>query len=69
MTKLDTLDLGASDCSQHGDISAAAQTLDDLATLIEDVGLENLQEQLGADFAFDFDFEPSAASTFKQFKY
>lgn len=69
LTKLDTLDLGASDCSQHGDISAAAQTLDDLATLIEDVGLENLQEQLGADFAFDFDFEPSAASTFKQFKY
>lgn len=69
LEKLDTLGLGTSDCSNHGDISAAAQTLEDLATLIDDVGIENLQEQLGADIAFDFDFEPSAAQTFKPFKY
>jgi len=67
LTKLDTVGLGESDCSQHGDISAAAQTLEDLATLIDEVGIENLREQLGADI--DFDFEPSAPSTFKRFKY
>jgi len=69
LTKLDTVGLGESDCSQHGDISAAAQTLEDLATLIDEVGIENLQEQLGADIEFDFDFEPSAVPTFKRFKY
>merc|ERR1712241_418958 len=67
LTKLDTLGLGESDCAQHGDVSAAAQTLEDLATLIDEVGIENLREQLGADI--DFDFEPSAPSTFKRFKY
>jgi len=69
LTKLDTVGLGASDCSQHGDISAAAQTLEDLATLIDEVGIENLQQQLGTDIQFDFDFETSAAPTFKRFKY
>ena len=35
-----------------GDFSLAAQTLDDLADVIEDVGIENLQEQLGVDLSF-----------------
>jgi len=69
LVQLDTVGLGSSDCSQHGDLSAAAQTLEDLATLIDDVGIENLQEQLGTDVVFDFDFEPSAAPTFRRFKY
>ena len=33
--------------------------MDDLATLIEDTGIENIEEQLGVDFSFAFNPEPS----------
>ena len=52
MEKVDGLDLGTLDCDSPGDFSLAAQTLDDLADVIEDVGIENLQEQLGVDLSF-----------------
>ena len=46
--------LGTLDCTRPGDFSAATATLDDLATIIEDVGIENLQRQLGIDLYFVF---------------
>ena len=52
LEKVDGLDLGTLDCDSPGDFSLAAQTLDDLADVIEDVGIENLQEQLGVDLSF-----------------
>lgn len=68
ISKLDSVGLDSPDCTNHGDISASAQVLDDLAKLIEDVGLENLKEQLGVDLNLNFDFDPSAAAV-KSFKY
>jgi len=65
LAKLDLVGLGNSDCSNNGDIRAAAAILDDLATLIEDVGLDALSEQLGADLSFDFS---PATATLKRFK-
>ena len=43
--------MGDLDCSRPGDFSLAADTLDDVATLIDEVGLENLQKQLGVDLS------------------
>ena len=65
LAKLDLVGLGNSDCTNNGDIRAAAAILDDLATLIEDVGLDALSEQLGADLSFDFS---PATATLKRFK-
>lgn len=50
LRKIDLVELGSLDCSRHGDLSAAADTMDDLATLVDEIGLENLEEQLGLDF-------------------
>ena len=50
----------STDCSKT-DIFTVADTMDDLATLLEDIGFENLLEQLGVDFSFDvngFNFDP-----------
>jgi len=41
---------GDMDCSSLGDFSTAADSLGDLASVVEEVGLENLQQQLGVDF-------------------
>ena len=47
--KSSLLDVGTLDCSRPGDTSLAAQTLDDVADLIADVGLEQLAKQLGVE--------------------
>ena len=56
---IDFKGLGVTDCSTQGDLSSVADTMDDLATLIEDTGIENIEEQLGVDFSFAFNPEPS----------
>merc|ERR1712106_1087175 len=47
--KSSLLDVGTLDCSRPGDTSLTAQTLEDVADLIADVGLEQLAEQLGVE--------------------
>ena len=54
LNKIDNLDLGTLDCTRPGDFSVAAQTLEDLSVIIEDVGIESLQEQLGINLNFVF---------------
>ena len=49
INNLGNLDLGTLECNETGNFQAAAETLDDLAKLIEDVGLENLCNQLDLD--------------------
>ena len=64
LEKMDSVGLDTSAlniCSQHGDISAAADELEELAAVIEEIGLENLQEQLSLDFSFD----PPGSQTFQ----
>merc|ERR1711936_1183141 len=41
--------LGQTDCV-NGDLTKAAEIMDELATLIEEVGLDALEKQLGVDF-------------------
>merc|ERR1711990_384686 len=54
LSKIDPQDLGTLDCSTPGDFSTATATLRDLATIIDDVGIDNLQEQLGINLGFVF---------------
>jgi len=49
LRKIDLYDLGFLDCSE--DLSYAADALDDLANLVDEFGLESLQEDLGVDFS------------------
>ena len=55
LNKIDNLDLGTLDCTRPGDFSVAAQTLEDLSVIIEDVGVETLTRELGFDLDFSFD--------------
>ena len=57
---IDFKGLGVTDCSTEGDLSSVADTMDDLATLIEDTGIENIEEQLGVDLSYAFNLQPSA---------
>ena len=52
MRKVDDLGVGDLNCNTPGDFTTAAKTLDDVAQLIEDIGLQSLQKQLGVDFSF-----------------
>jgi len=52
LNKIDDLGVGDLDCNTPGDFTVAAKTLDDVATLIDDIGLVSLQQQLGVDFSF-----------------
>jgi len=54
LNKIDNLDVGTLDCTSPGNFSVAAQTLEDLSVIIEDVGIESLQEQLGINLDFVF---------------
>ena len=54
INKLGDLDLGTLECDTPGSFKVAADTLDDLAGIIEDVGIEKLAEQLGLDLDFTF---------------
>ena len=57
MNTIDNLDLGIGEleCSNSGDFSVAVQTMEDLATIIDEVGIEQLQNQLGVDLSFVLD--------------
>jgi len=48
-SELDRLDIDI-DCSLEGDLSSLAQLLEDLASIIESVGIETLSEELGINF-------------------
>ena len=48
-SELDTLDIDL-DCSLEGDLGSLAQLMEDLASIIESVGLEKLSEELGINF-------------------
>lgn len=52
LDKIQDLDLELFECNDARDLSKAASTLDNLADLIEEVGLEKLQETLGIDVNF-----------------
>ena len=41
------LDIGNFECNTPGSFKVAAQALDDIANLIEEVGIEKLCQQLG----------------------
>ena len=49
MDKLGDLSLVSLDCANPGSTDLVANTIEDLAGLIEDVGMENLCRQLGLD--------------------
>ena len=50
------LDLGYNSCTEKQDLASAADNMDDLANIIEEVGMENLRKQLGINVLFDFQF-------------
>merc|ERR1712142_25489 len=54
LNKIDDLGLGTTDCDRPGDFSIAASTMEDLATIIDEVDIEELQKQLGVDLSFVF---------------
>merc|ERR1711892_27004 len=54
INKLGNLDLGTLECNEAGSFKVAADTLDDVAQLIEDVGLQTLCNQLDLDLDCDF---------------
>jgi len=47
--KSDLVDVGTLDCNRPGDTTLAAQTMDDIADLIAETGIENLAKQLGVE--------------------
>ena len=57
MNKIDNYDLGLGklDCRGSADFSVAVRTMEDLATIIDEVGIEQLQNQLGVDLSFLLD--------------
>merc|ERR1719188_256492 len=58
LSKIDQkLGFGDLNCNQVGDWNIAATNMDEIATLIEEVGLENLQQQLGVNSIFLLMFE------------
>merc|ERR1712193_505297 len=47
INKSNLVDVGSLDCNRPGDTTLAAQTLDDIADLVAEVGIEQLAKQLG----------------------
>merc|ERR1712012_464251 len=52
LNKIKDIGLGDLQCDKPGEFKIAAQTMDELAILIEEVGLDKIQEQFGLDFSF-----------------
>jgi len=52
LNKIGNLGFGDNDCTRPGDFSYAASTMKDLAVIIDQVGIETLQQQLGIDLSF-----------------
>ena len=46
------LGLGDQNCNSPGDLTRAADTIEEVATLIDEVGLESLQQQLRINLPF-----------------
>merc|ERR1711937_126254 len=49
INKSNLVDVGSLDCNRPGDTTLAAQTLDDIADLVAEVGIEQLANQLGVE--------------------
>jgi len=58
LNKIGNLGLGELDCNHPGDFRVAADTLEGLATIIDEFGIENLEQQLGIDLSFVFKYSP-----------
>jgi len=54
LNKIGDLGIGTTDCNRPGDFSVAASTMEELATIIEDVGISKLKKELGVDLSFVF---------------
>merc|ERR1711872_492378 len=54
LNKIDDLGFGTTDCDRPGDFSIAASTMEDLSTIIDEVGIEKLQKELGINLSFVF---------------
>merc|ERR1712142_334950 len=54
LNKIDDLGFGTTDCERPGDFSVAASTMEDLSTIIDEVGIEKLQKELGINLSFVF---------------
>ena len=54
LNKIGNLGLGELDCNHPGDFRVAADTLEGLATIIDEIGIESLQQQLGINLDFVF---------------
>merc|ERR1719334_1326740 len=54
LNKIDDLGFGTTDCTRPGDFSVAASTIEDLATIIDEVGISKLQKELGINLSFVF---------------
>ena len=52
LSKIDNLGLGELDCNSPGDLTKAAKTLEEVATLIDEIGLDSLQQKLGINLPF-----------------
>ena len=52
LSKIDNLGLGDLDCTSPGDLTKAANILEEVTILIDEIGLENLQQQLGINLPF-----------------
>ena len=52
MRKIENLGIGNLDCNSPGDLTKAANTLEEVATLIDEIGLDSLQQQLGINLPF-----------------
>ena len=46
------MDLGSLDCSSAGSFKVAAQSMLDVAQLVEEIGIETLANELGLDLDF-----------------
>jgi len=52
LNKIEDIGLGDLQCDRPGEFKVAAQTMDELAILIEEIGLDKIQQQFGIDFSF-----------------
>merc|ERR1712042_409257 len=55
LNKIDDLGFGTTDCNRPGDFSIAASAMEDPSTIIDEVGIEKLQKELGINLSFVFD--------------
>lgn len=52
LNKIDNLGLGDLNCDNTDGLTKAANTLEEVVNLIDEIGLENLQKQLGIKLTF-----------------